>query len=251
MLVLIVKEEQPPHSLSSYHLEVVLSPLRLLRGVGKVDIRDVKGDSPNTQQAAPDMAHITPPDLSADLQSELSLLVKGKTPVIHVFKKFGNLLEYAQCFEYNSQYKKAMIPKVGEFRELESNMADIFEGEESDPEDGYRPEIAPHYVLSRADSAQTGESSSPFKQEWHRLFCVGFHQQWNHPVEHGLIIASCASETNDDSRFRVARKDIVEYLEPQYQRIVSSSINLTTFIKDFKKPDDLFDSRPFRDPWCP
>jgi hypothetical protein len=73
---------------------------------------------------------------------------------------------------------------------------------------------------------------NPFKMFWH-------------PVENGLELAKTAAE--DDSReqeFKVARAQVVNYLEPQYQRISAASLRITDFVKDQKFQSGLFDPTP-------
>ncbi|KAF8859643.1 hypothetical protein BDZ45DRAFT_354042 [Acephala macrosclerotiorum] len=58
-----------------------------------------------------------------------------------------------------------------------------------------------------------------------------FKTRTPHPVEHALELAKYASDENDAEEFKKQRKIILEFLEPQYQRIMEANNKLATFIR--------------------
>jgi hypothetical protein len=54
--------------------------------------------------------------------------------------------------------------------------------------------------------------------------------------------ASLASETGNLKKFKAARKEVLEYLEPQYLRVVTASTNMVEYIKSQKRSGRLFDT---------
>lgn len=63
-----------------------------------------------------------------------------------------------------------------------------------------------------------------------------------HTVEDMLEHASLASETGNLKKFKTARKKVLEYLEPQYLRVVTASTNMVEYIKSQKRSGRLFDT---------
>ena len=64
-----------------------------------------------------------------------------------------------------------------------------------------------------------------------------------HPVENALLIASKACDDDDIEAFKPARKLVIEYLEPQYQRIAVAATLVAVLVKKRKKPGYLFDPK--------
>lgn len=62
-----------------------------------------------------------------------------------------------------------------------------------------------------------------------------------HPVESALAEACAAADQNNVPSFKAHRATVLEYLEPQYQRIMAASTALTTLIKYQKTQCGLLD----------
>lgn len=131
-------------------------------------------------------------NIPQELKVSLRTLVAGNTPINYVFRMYEKLLEYAQAFERNPRFRAEMNPAWGAARRN-------------------RDERARRVFASR--------EFNPFKQE-------PFH-----PVETNLEMASIASEDNDADAFKQARSAVLEYLEPQYQRIVAQAAAMAEFVK--------------------
>jgi hypothetical protein len=60
-----------------------------------------------------------------------------------------------------------------------------------------------------------------------------------HPVENALDHASAAVEIDALSYFLEARKNVLEYLEPQYRRIIGSALQMVEYVKEHKTAGGL------------
>ena len=69
-----------------------------------------------------------------------------------------------------------------------------------------------------------------------------FKDTFTHPVEEALTRAKLASDIADIEGFKEERKFIVEYLEPQFQRLLTAESQTVEFIKYEKRPDRLLAS---------
>lgn len=65
-----------------------------------------------------------------------------------------------------------------------------------------------------------------------------------HPVEAAIRRAKAAAIQNDTKALKEARSFVVEYLEPQYRRVVSASRKIAEFVKSEKTKYGLFDPNP-------
>jgi hypothetical protein len=65
-----------------------------------------------------------------------------------------------------------------------------------------------------------------------------------HPVEESLLLCSVGSESNEAEKFLSPRSNLLNYLEPQYQRIANASLQITKFVKAEKKPGCLLSQKP-------
>jgi hypothetical protein len=74
----------------------------------------------------------------------------------------------------------------------------------------------------------TGQPKSPYVQG-------------GHPLEKGLHDATEASYFNRLDVFKQKRAIVLDYLEPQYQKIVAATLALTEFIKEKKKKGGMLD----------
>lgn len=95
-----------PHD-SDPHYELELRPLRLLRNLVEFEVMEVGfGELPDLDNICTSLGE----ELSPQLASELSALVKGQSPVHRVFLMFDRLLVYCQSFERSMEFAKAMEP---------------------------------------------------------------------------------------------------------------------------------------------
>ncbi|KAH6715263.1 hypothetical protein BKA61DRAFT_673235 [Leptodontidium sp. MPI-SDFR-AT-0119] len=68
-----------------------------------------------------------------------------------------------------------------------------------------------------------------------------FKASVTHPVENALELAKFACDENDLQDFKLQRKTVLEYLEPQYKRIAISIYLLRSFVKKHK---EIVDGKP-------
>jgi len=184
----------------------------MLRNIPNVEFGMVRGyELPlwyhSTMPIASNIEHI---NLGPLLEAKFQSLVQGNSKVVHLWKMYESLLAYAQTFERNLDWKEDMNPGYGQARKR------------LDPPPEAHPAFARKYPESE-----------------YRVFKVG---QVVHPVEDALEHASFASETGDKEKFKVARQQILKYIEPQYRRIVASSDEIVAFIKVHKKVEGLLDA---------
>jgi hypothetical protein len=133
------------------------------------------------------------------LESRLWSLTMSDIPPVCVIDMYRNLLVYAQAFERNEIYKKDMATK---------------------------DKITWHCEFKRrhADAINRYEKDGlPVMELKH------FKTRNMHPVEQSLEVAKCASDVNDRTVFETQRKIVVDFLEPQYQRIRAAR----DLLKDF------------------
>jgi hypothetical protein len=62
-----------------------------------------------------------------------------------------------------------------------------------------------------------------------------------HPVEEALGVAKSATELEDIAKFKEKRAEALEYLEPQFRRIMTASTNIREFIHRQKRLGGVFD----------
>jgi len=180
---------------AQYHdITEVLKPLRMLRNIKRVSI--VAGEIPDFPvYREPAPGEIQPHEISPALITELSQLAQGDKPVKHIFLMYRKLVAYAQTFERIKGFKSDMDPHYGQ---------------------------ALHRLRSSGKYIGGGDWGSPYKGNPH------------HPVENALDYASAACELGKVSTFLKARKAVLEYLEPQYRRILECSLQLLEYIKQHK-----------------
>jgi hypothetical protein len=71
------------------------------------------------------------------------------------------------------------------------------------------------------------------------------------PVEEALDLARIATELEDVVGFKEKRGEALEYLEPQYQRIMTTSTNIREFIHRQKRRGGVFDLNDGSCHYCP
>lgn len=188
-----------------YRFLNVLAPLRNLK---KLDFSFI---------AAPDRQfRSTPESRSRALQTvsqmkALAALTESNTVIDYVFDMYNNVLAYARTFERDQSFQEEMVTSKHVWRE-DTNMPT--------PIDAMCTDKTPLAALN------------PFKTK----DC--------HPVEHALELAKYASDENDYDAFKMQRKNMLNYLEPQYQRIMAASDFLTAFVKEQKRGSDVLGTPP-------
>ncbi|KAH8790697.1 hypothetical protein BGZ57DRAFT_923210 [Hyaloscypha finlandica] len=194
-----------------YHpVQKVLEPLKMLRNVAKLEFGVVKGDELPLYEGAttPNAPSIDHNYLCPHLEAKFKSLVEGDSKVVHLWKLYDNLLAYAQAFERSPVFQDAMKSEYGEARRR----------------------LNPSHSLARDPDREY-----PWKKKG--LFKYG---QVFHTVEDMLEHASFASETGDKKNFKAARQAVLEYLEPQYLRMLAASAAVAEFIKAEKRHGGLF-----------
>jgi hypothetical protein len=189
-----------------YHpVQKVLEPLKMLRNIAKLEFDVVKGDGlPLYEGAAtPNASSIDHIYLWPLLQAKIKSLAEGDSKVVHLWKMYDNLLAYAQAFERSPLFQDAMKSEYGEARRR----------------------LNPSHNPVRDPAREY-----PWKKKG--LFKYG---QVFHTVEDMLEHASFASETGNKKSFKAARQAVLEYLEPQYLRMLAASAAVAEFIKAEKR----------------
>lgn len=189
-----------------------LKPLEILRNVGKLEFRPVgeqdskiwdyhtAGFTEEELQRAPFQTSLN----VQNLQNALALntpLIEGTTEAPLVFLMNEKLQRYARAFERCPQFKWQMsMPYVG--RQTEQDLEDW---------------LTLGFTNTKTDLRT---SQSPFTERFHRM----------HPLEHALHCAEDASTQNAEIAFKLHRTTILNYLEPQYGRIVAAADGLRRFV---------------------
>jgi hypothetical protein len=200
-------------------LRKVLNPVELFRGVKAFQIQEATDDELPTPPAVT-ATHANPPRWGqrtpandrtikpASMLTGLRIFIESEFPLEYAFKMQKNLLIYTQAFERYEPFKKAMDLPFGS---------------------------AKRRIRDRDDYEPGGScnGSNPYKT------APEFH-----PVEDNLERAFRAADTNSIRTYKKYRQVVLEKLEPQYQRIVASSMALNNFVKYHKTPCGLFDAEP-------
>ncbi|RDL31999.1 uncharacterized protein BP5553_09401 [Venustampulla echinocandica] len=197
-----------------YPIMTLLNPFRIIRGVQDFAIRaairpespdvvvDVRCAEDNVGNA--DNSALKP--LAVEL-SKLQKMVMSNEVVELVFDMYRLLIRYSEGFERHPPFKGDMsLNDFGEttpFRAVE-----------------YRRHVAYDSPFHRGPTPKEAA---------------------DHPVEYNLFLAQLASDINDVPGFKQRRAIVLEYLEPQYQRICKAASNLIGFIKEEKTRGKLFD----------
>jgi hypothetical protein len=200
----------------------VLKPLDYIRNVTNVTLRDAE-DSEIPEFYAQYSRHRSVekcmlrksgyvsqfhdcPELKVDLATPLREL----GPVEFVSKMYPQLLKYAQTFERDECFRLEMAIPLGE------NLC-LYE-------QNYK-----RYPRVRDYKSIKG-TRNPFRGAL------------VHPVELNLTLPYSTLNTHDTDLFKRFRKNVVEALEAQYQRISEAATNIAEYIKDEKTKQGLFDA---------
>ncbi|KAN0098368.1 hypothetical protein V8E51_014031 [Hyaloscypha variabilis] len=200
-------EYKPPHQRATrkgcFDVRDLLEPLTLLRNIPCLKLDELRGRELPVYDASSSEDLLTYNNIDSELKAQIVATVQGDSPVTYVFRMHQKLLDYAGAFESNSKLREAMNFS---WKEVQRDRSDYRSVLWTDP-------------LRRPHSAF---DENPYKQ-----FAL-------HPVEGGLCDASFATQSNDVSAFRRARRAVLDYLELQYQRIVHVSRAVAEFVKALK-----------------
>jgi len=195
--------EAMPDDGSYLDINVVLRPLHLLRfPEGRFSIRDASFDEVcddfHDSRIVP--VYVSQLD-STSSHNTLANLIRSQIPVEIGADMYSRLLTYARCFERHPPFKAEMGLQWNEKEEDEMHSL-----------------YPRHYHL---------HITNPFGHQ--QLLYRNLH-----PVEEGLAQAKTDTELEDIAAFKEKRAAILEYLEPQYARIMDTSTNIRQFIKKQK-----------------
>lgn len=136
-------------------------------------------------------------DLPSRIAPDLKLLVEGSKEIEHGFLMHQKVVAYAQAFERHPMLRS----------EMDTDSCTATEN-----------------ILDRIAASYGEKVRNCFKDP----HC--------HPVEAAIELSCLAAEKNDVDEVKEHRKVNLEFLEPQYQRIMAASTALCEFIKDQKTP---------------
>ncbi|PVH73865.1 hypothetical protein DL98DRAFT_42879 [Cadophora sp. DSE1049] len=191
------------------NMEEALKPLGLLRHIENFQIRDTTPfEIPDIIDQDEDAIEF-PSNMEdhAVLEVTLTLSAQSDDPVEKVFEMYGSLLRYAQSFEQLPQFKQEMA-----LEEYCSQPAAI-----DFPDDSIEWDFLSEHL-------------NPFKESG----C-------NHPVEAALMLARTYADNEDGQQFKVERAAIIEYLEPQFQRVSAAASAVVGFVKEEKCRGGILD----------
>ncbi|KUJ10034.1 uncharacterized protein LY89DRAFT_760855 [Mollisia scopiformis] len=188
-------------------IEEVLTPLRLISGVKTFKLRDTTPhEIPDTIDQDDD-APFYPSHLEdyPVLEVELTLSCISTDLVEFAFDMHCRLLNYAKAFEAHEPFKLEMALAKGE-------------------------RIVDELIGSNAWFHHNNALRNPYRD----LSDI-------HPVEDHLQKAKPASDHQDVDLFKLHRAGVINYLEPQYQRLSASATALTDFIRGQQCSGGVFD----------
>ncbi|TGO47406.1 hypothetical protein BCON_0279g00050 [Botryotinia convoluta] len=200
---------------SYQEMKDMLIPLRMLRGVKKLQFRDASWDElpdvyPYNTFWGKKCRSIIP---SSSLRKELRSIMMGNSVVELSRGMYLRLVRYAQAFEavdtFRSEMRYSSTGSVGRY--------------------------LMHYGLCPGSNHWIHKPRNPTTQR-------------SHPVERGLRHAeNLSSSQYNPGAFKLERANIVQYLEPQYQRAKLACFNITEFIKSQKRKDEMLSPKMSRE----
>ena len=196
-------------------LDRFLAPLKLLRNVQAwcVTFRDAE-----IHEMHPHLFRCRNPQVITfvsqmpprDILEELKTLVQGNKPVEFAFNMFSYLIRYAQAFERHDPFKMDMDLDM--------------------------------WTPGGVDLAYASGFYVPFVYRQHGNPVAGSFWSSMHPVEAGLHKAKLAAGAENGTEFKNHRLLILQYLEPQYQRVRIAYNGAIEFIEQSKRLGGLLDA---------
>ncbi|ESZ94280.1 hypothetical protein SBOR_5348 [Sclerotinia borealis F-4128] len=189
--------------------EVLLAPLRMLRGVQRVEFRYAIYDElppvyPYNEHWQQQHTSILP---GLDLETDLKTLMMSNSPAERLGDMYERLINYAEAFEFIQKLKVDM--RYGEY-------SLIYEALESQRQ-------GPYGVFEIPISQHIGNLRVLYGPE-------------RHPVEEALHCAKKAwIKKYDGVAFKIERAKVVKYLERQYQRAAFAAMDVAEFVKSQKR----------------
>jgi len=229
------------HVFSSERMKYLLKPLQQIRNLKAFEVR--LGYLKNAHSKIV-FALLPNPALDghAEFIKEVSTLVLGTTPYEPLFNMFKALRRYAQTFERSKVFATMMGFDYVWFGFGYGKSQD-FDDDELEDETDVLIDTTPF---------------NPFLGEnWFRYNVAMQYTKHNtpHPVELNLHLAWLTSGAiiggedpanlsyraeQPDSEFKAYRKVVIDYLEPQYKRIVGAAFQMSELIKEEKKTGGMF-----------
>ncbi|KAF5873540.1 uncharacterized protein Bfra_005003 [Botrytis fragariae] len=188
-------------------LALTFKPLERLRSIQQFTIRaaefhEIHVDTLSyDEELAEEFTPILPDPVD---EVRLVTLIQGNSDVEIIEEMYKNLLTYVQNFERIEEFKLDM--------------------ENLNVED-----------LDQSSSFDITETSSDFFTSSNPFISS------SHPVESTLCAAKIAMEEDNVNGFKLHRKTLILYLEPQYEAIEACSKDLVDFIKNEKRPEGFFE----------
>ncbi len=203
-----------------WDINVLLRPLHLLRFPdGRFSIQDATFDevSDDFHDSRIVPVYVSQLDGTSS-HNTLANLITSQIPVEIGSDMYSRLLTYARCFERHPPFKAEMGLKWSQNLEAEELQS----------------------LYSRHHTHHRLCIINPFRSR-------EFSHANLHPVEEGLAMAKIDIEAEDIAVFKEKRAAILEYLDPQYQRIIDASSNIRQFIEKPKHQGSTF---WFDKGWC-
>ncbi|TGO44447.1 hypothetical protein BCON_0517g00050 [Botryotinia convoluta] len=201
-------------------LALTLKPLERLRNIQQFTIRAAEfHEIPmDTLSDGEELANEFTPILPYPVDEvRLVTLIQGNSDVEIIEEMYKNLLTYVQNFERIEEFKldmeKLNVENLDQM--TEQPIYQTFEVESSS------------FDISET-STDFFTSSNPFISS-------------SHPVESTLCAANISMKEDNVEGFKLHRKTLIRYLEPQYEAIEAASKDLIDFIKNEKRPEGFFE----------
>lgn len=193
---------------SKSHFTAIGKALGVLRNVEKADLGlALKKELPTGADHKTYHWPSEHPIYTTKISNQYTKIMTGNFPLERVFVMNQHLLSYAQSFERDPQFQLEMNPNFQKMTE-------------------------------QNNSALPSVNNNPFQMTER---CMYTAEPCVHMVEDRLRDAMEASEGQDSVAFKSHRKVIINYLDPQYRRIVSAMNKLHQFIQSQKTSLGFFD----------
>lgn len=188
-------------------IEYTLDPLRLLKNVGSFKMSPARLEDVLDKNTTDAFVFTNSDMTSVELQRELQLLITGNNPVERVFEMHRALLRYPRSFERFTPFRLQM--GLSYYETIDETL-----GPEYDDE---------HRLVTTTPNPYRGERY--------------------HPVEEALceIISAIQFRRQDVEFFKEQRAIVLQYLEPQYEKIITGCKIVNSFVKDEQMAGGLFD----------